>query len=230
MSLQQDPGAAAARLSPSTRVGVLNEKGGSGKTMLTLALAQHTAAAAGRALVVDTDGQASSHDLTAAMTDPGYDVVAERDPATLSRIGELREHDSIYVDTPGHRENVPFLRRLLEHLDFVIIPYDHEPESILPTVRTLQLVIASGVPYGVAVTKMPGGQPGREVYADAARTIQTAGGVVLRSFIRRYRAWPNSLRAGVPLTRWREGNASALREDVARVHTEVLLNTRRTAA
>src|SRR5512135_255875 len=61
-----------ARQTDSYVIAVLNQKGGVGKTMVTLSLAAHTAAANGRALVVDVDPQANAYDLTKLMDGPGY--------------------------------------------------------------------------------------------------------------------------------------------------------------
>ena len=73
-----------ARQTDSYVIAVMNQKGGVGKTLVTLSLAAHTVAAYGRALVVDVDPQANAHDLTRAMQDPGYEVVHELDPAQLT--------------------------------------------------------------------------------------------------------------------------------------------------
>ena len=64
---------ATTRETNSYVISVMNQKGGVGKTMITLSLAAHTAAANGRALVVDVDPQSNAHDLTRTMADPGYD-------------------------------------------------------------------------------------------------------------------------------------------------------------
>ena len=53
-----------ARQTDSYVITIANQKGGVGKTMVTLSLAAHTAAAYGRALVVDVDPQANAYDLT----------------------------------------------------------------------------------------------------------------------------------------------------------------------
>ncbi len=57
-----------------------------------------------------------------------------------------------------------------------------------------------------------------------AHTLERQGIPHFRSFVRFYRAWPNSLKAGVPITRWNERHSPKIREDVAAVHTELPLN------
>jgi len=124
-----------ARQTDSYVIAVMNQKGGVGKTMVTLALAAHTAAANGRALVVDVDPQATAYDLTQLIEDPGYDVVHELDPVELTRIRQLRDYDTILVDCPGSLEGRDVLDQVLARSTYVVIPYPHEPEAALPTLR-----------------------------------------------------------------------------------------------
>jgi chromosome partitioning protein len=203
-------------------IAVVNQKGGVGKTMVTLSLAAHTAAANGRALVVDVDPQSNAHDLTITMQDPGYDVVLELDPGELGRISQLRDYDTILVDSPGSLDHDAVLDRILEASTYVVIPYPHEPEALLPTLRSVRKVQDAGVPYGVVLTKADP-RLGADFVLDAWSTLESAGVRHFRSVIREYRAWPNSLKAGVPITRHSERYAPKVREDVASLHTELLL-------
>ena len=218
----------SARQTDSYVIAVMNQKGGVGKTMVTLALAAHTAAANGRALVVDVDPQATAYDLTQLMEDPGYDVVHELDPVELTRIRQLRDYDTILVDCPGSLEGRDVLDQVLARSTYEVIPYPHEPEAALPTLRTARKVRESGVPYGVVVT-MADPRLGADFIIDAWSTLETAGIRHFRSAIREYRAWPNSLKAGVPITRWNERYAPKVREDIASLHTELLLDIGRRA-
>jgi chromosome partitioning protein len=216
------------RQTDSYVIAVANQKGGVGKTMVTLALAAHTAAAHGRALIVDVDPQATSYDMTQLMQDPGYDVLHEVDPVQLTRIRQLREYDTILVDCPGSLEGRDVMAEVLTRSTFVIIPYDHGPESVLPAVRTAEMVKAAGVPYAAVVTKADP-RLGADHILDAWDTLDRGGVRHFRSAIREYRAWPNSLKNGVPITRWNERYAPRLREDIAGLHTEVLLELGRMA-
>lgn len=219
-----------ARQTDSYVIAVMNQKGGVAKTMVALSLAAHTVAAYGRALVVDVDPQANAYDLTRAMEDPGYEVVHELDPVQLTRIRQLRDFDTILVDCPGSLEGRNVLAEVLARSTFVIIPYDHEPESVLPTIRTARRVKKSGVPYAAVITKADP-RLGAEFIIDAWNTLEKEGIRHFRTVIREYRAWPNSLKNGVPITRWNERYAPKLREDVASLHTELLLDLgRRTPA
>jgi chromosome partitioning protein len=222
-----------------------NQKGGAGKTMLALALAAHTAAANGRALLVDVDPQANSYDLSAVMADPGYDTLHELDPAQLAKLRRLRDYDTILVDSPGSLgaidRNGPdrsedragnVLAGVLRESSFVLVPYDHTPEILRPTIRTAAVIRDAGVPFAVVVTKadVTGGEDRMRAWVEDAHAVLASAGVpYFRSFIRGYRAWPNSIRAGVPITRYSERHAPKVREDVARLHAELLLELGRRA-
>lgn len=217
-----------ARQTDSYVIATLNQKGGVGKTMITLSLAAHTVAAHGRALVVDVDPQATAYDITRAMRDPGYEVVHELNPAELTRIRQLRDFDTILVDGPGSLEGHDVLNEVLARCTYVIIPYDHTPESVLPTIRTARKVKESGVPYAAVITRADP-RLGADFIVDAWKMLEREQIRYFRTAIRWYRAWPNSLKAGVPITRWNERYAPRLREDIASLHTELLLDLGRLA-
>ncbi|WP_067143995.1 ParA family protein [Microtetraspora malaysiensis] len=221
-------GAATARRTDSYLITIANQKGGVGKTMLTLSLAAHTAKANGRAFVWDIDPQANAYDLTSVMNSPGYDVVHELDPNRVADVRRMRQYDTVFIDCPGSLEGREILSQIVRASTFVLIPYDHEPESILPTLRTARRVAELGIPYAVVVTKA-NPQVGADHVLDAWKTLEDQQIPHFQSFVRLYRAWPNSLKAGVPITRWNERYAPKVREDIAAVHTELLLNIGRIA-
>jgi chromosome partitioning protein len=217
-----DPGGAEARQTDSTIVAICNQKGGVGKTLCTLGLCAHTAHAHGRALAVDVDPQANAHDLTLALSDPGYDVVHELNPAALKSIRELRNYDMIFVDCPGSLEGRDVLDEVLRWSQFAIIPYDHEPLALQPTLNTVRYVTERGIPYGVLLNNVDP-RLGAEHVMDAWRTLEGAGVTCFRTVVRHYRAWSNSLRDGVPITRYRGRYAPNARQDIGAVNTELLL-------
>jgi hypothetical protein len=92
---------AAARMSDSPVVALINGKGGVGKSTLALGLCAYTAQTHGAALLVDCDPQATAYELTEALETPGYEVVHEFDPGQLARLKSARGYDLIAVDCPG---------------------------------------------------------------------------------------------------------------------------------
>ena len=232
----------SARQTDSYVITMANQKGGVGKTMLALALAAHTAAANGRALLVDVDPQANSYDLSAVMEDPGYDTLHELDPAQLAKLRRLRDYDTILVDSPGSIGSIDrqgsgdkaatVLAGILRESTFVLLPYNHLPEAVRPTVRTAAVIRDAGVPFAAVVTMADttSGEDRLRAWVEEAHGVLSAAGVpYFRSFVRQYRAWPNSVRAGVPITRYSERHAPKVREDVGRLHAELLLELGRRA-
>ncbi|MFI6541446.1 ParA family protein [Nonomuraea sp. NPDC050547] len=219
----------AARAARSYLIPIINGKGGVGKTMLTLGLAAHTAKANGRALVWDTDPQGTAHQVTNVLADPGYEVRLDTDPDHIEEIRSLQDIDTVFADCPGSLEADKILARIVKNATFVLIPYDHEFESVLPTIRTAKRVAEMGVPYAAVVTKADP-QVGAQHVLEAWETLEAENIPHFRSFVRKYRAWPNSLKAGIPITRYNERYAPKLREDLAAVHTELLLNIGRAGA
>ncbi|MBC6470737.1 hypothetical protein [Actinomadura alba] len=162
------------------------------------------------------------------MDSPGYDVIHELDPDRVADVRQMRQYDTVFVDCPGSLEGRDILSQIVKASTFVLIPYDHEPESVLPTLRTARRVAELGIPHAVVVTKA-NPQVGADHVLDAWKTLKDQGIPHFQSFVRLYRAWPNSLKAGVPITRWSERHSPKIREVIAAVHTELLLNIGRVA-
>jgi chromosome partitioning protein len=223
MPTDPDP---SARFSDTPIVVCANQKGGVGKTTIALGLCAQTAFAHGQALLVDTDPQASSYDLTALLDDPGYEVVHELNPGQLGKIRSVRNYDLIVVDLPGSLEGQEILGTVLRYASFVIVPYDHEPASLAPTMRTARYVAERKVPYAVLVTNVDP-RLGAEHLEDAWGLLDREHIPRFRTAIRHYRVWSNAIRDGVPITRYAGGRyATAARTDLSAVMTELLLRMR----
>lgn len=217
---------APVRESLSNVISIENQKGGVAKSMLTLALSAHTGQCGGEALAVDVDPQGTAYDFSQRMTDPGYDFIHETDPAQLQRIRELRRYDDIWVDTPGNRENMLVLKEVEQEASYILIPYDYEPESFLPTMLTVEQVRESGKPFAVVVTKAVD----EDMVKAAWETLDDAGVHHLRSYVLKSNVWRNSLLAKTPITRHKERYAPRLQQCIGAVHTEVHMELSRRAA
>jgi chromosome partitioning protein len=212
---------AAARMADSPVVAVMNGKGGVGKSTLALGLSAYTAETHGAALLVDCDPQATAYELTGSLDEPGYDVVHELDPAQLARIKAARGYDMVTVDCPGSLEGHDVLGAVLEWTDFALIPYDHEVATLQPTIKTARYAEEHGTRYAVVVNNVDP-RLGAEHLLDAWGTLDSLGIPHFRTAVRQYRAWSKSLHDGVPITRYRGGNATNARADLAAVMTELL--------
>ena len=223
------PPVTEARIASPWIVAVPNQKGGVGKTTLALALAAVTADANGRALVIDVDPQSSTADMAGRMLDPGFDFTHEKDPAMLTRLRELRNYDMVFIDCPGNLEDTETLGGVLAVADYAVIPFTHDPLAVRPTVRTARYVARHGVPYKVILNNVD-----PRLGADEIRTAWALldGGELarFRCAVRGYRAYSTALANRQTVIQYRGRYAANVREDVKRVHTELLLDLGRLAA
>lgn len=224
-------GAVTARTSDPWVIAVANQKGGAGKTTLTLGLAATTADSSGRTLVVDVDHQGSAKEIAEMAGDAlPFEFAADEDPETLGMLRQIRDYDSIYVDCPGNLTDTAVLEQVLKNADFVVIPFIPEVQYRNPTRRTAQLAVEFGLPYLVVVN---GADPlrGSKPVEDAWKMLDGWGLVRARSFIRRYVAWPQSQLEGQMITQYRGDRSwrTAL-DDMRRLHSEVLIELGRVGA
>jgi chromosome partitioning protein len=218
-----------ARIASPWVVALPNQKGGVGKTTLALALAAVTADANGRALVVDVDPQSSSAEMAGRMGDPGFDFSHEMDPGTLARLRELRNYDMVFIDCPGSLEGGQILAAVLAVADFAVIPFTHDPVAVRPTVRTARFVAGHGVPYKVILNNVDPRLGADEIRA-AWELLDQGGLARFRCAVRAYRAYSTALVNKQTVIQYRGRYAANVREDVKRVHTELLLDLGRIAA
>ena len=218
-----------ARIASPWIVAVPNQKGGVGKTTLALALAAVTADANGRALVVDVDPQSSSAEMAGRMLDPGFDFSHEMDPGMLTRLRELRAYDMVFIDCPGSLEGGQILAAVLAVADYAVIPFMHDPMAVRPTVRTAKFVAEHGVPYKVILNNIDPRLGADEIRA--AWELLDGGGLArFRCAVRAYRAYSTAQANRQTVIQFRGRYAANVREDVKRVHTELLLDLGRIAA
>ena len=127
---------------PMRLIAVANQKGGVGKTTVTMQLG---AALSRRfqVLVVDVDPQQSSvwwaENVHRRLP---FDFAGKQSPKALARLRDLRvEYDYVLVDTPGSLEDTAILETVLDAADEVVVPLTPEPLAIDPTVRTITRLI-----------------------------------------------------------------------------------------
>lgn len=229
MSAVAQRGAGAEVVRPAIVV-VLSAKGGVGKTMIVMALLAYAAYLGRRAIGADADPQASTYDLSGALHKPGYKVVHIRDVAELAGLRELVGFDLVVVDMPGNldtREGKVLAEAVLEQADFVVIPYDHQPSTLMPTMRTVEFVEARKIPYRVLLTNIDG-RLGPDVIEQAWNVLGSAPH--FRTWLRKWSAWPNSQVAGRTIMRYSQGNAREARKDIAAVYSELMLDLGRVRA
>ena len=156
---------------------VLNQKGGVGKSTISVNLAAVTADVCNRGddpdasspvLALSVDPQGSAVWWASRMDDlPFHIAQAHDDLDGLKKIRNLPGIEHVYVDTPGWIDLAPddgasdplgkgpaadVLRAVLDMADQVIVPIETEPLSFDPTARTIKTVLEPrGLRYIVVI-------------------------------------------------------------------------------
>ena len=191
-------------------IAVANQKGGVGKTTVTMNLAA-VAAETSRVLVVDVDPQGSAG-FWADQAGDGlpFDVAADENPANLAQLRSL-DYDVVFVDTPGSLEGRSVLAAVLEEADFVI----------QPLVRTInEVVLPRKLEYRVLLNKVDPRVPADIV--DAAGLLDSAGLMRFRGYIRQYKVHTTSPIDGRVVTQYpHDRSADRGAEDFRKVALEL---------
>jgi cellulose biosynthesis protein BcsQ len=169
---------------------------------------------------VDADPQGSAYDLSQILAEPGYEFVAETDPAALARLQEVSDRELILVDTPGNLREDSILGKVLACADLIIIPSGMTVTALRPTLATIEYIRkwTPGKPYKVLLSNIssaPGGdREARELLA--GRDIPCFAGRVTRHAVHE-----NALRDGVPISRYPGRYAAMAQADLLSVLVEL---------
>src|SRR5947209_20167795 len=103
-------------------IGVINLKGGVGKTTISINLAAVIAKAGNRVLLVDADPQGSAFGWSAAReADPIFPVVGMAKPTLHRDLPELaKDYDVVVIDGPARMKEIGWAAIMVSNL--VVIP------------------------------------------------------------------------------------------------------------
>ena len=126
-------------------VGVLNQKGGVGKTTLSVNLAACLARTGARVLLIDADPQGSSLDWAAARQgEPLFSVVGFPRATIHKEIAQLGQgYDHIIIDGPPRVTDLA--RSAIMASDIVVIPVQPSPYDIWAAEEVVKLITEARV-------------------------------------------------------------------------------------
>lgn len=121
-------------------VGLLNQKGGVGKTTLSVNLAAALARTGARVLLIDADPQGSALDWAAAREgEPLFSVVGLPRPTVHKEIGKIgHDYDHIVIDGPPRVTDLA--RSAIMASDVVLIPVQPSPYDIWAADEIVNLI------------------------------------------------------------------------------------------
>jgi chromosome partitioning protein len=122
------------------RIGVLNQKGGVGKTTLSVNIAASLARGGARVLLIDADPQGSALDWAAARQEPAlFTVVGFPRPQIHKEIDQLGHgYDHIVIDGPPRVTEL--VRSAIMASDVVLIPVQPSPYDVWAAEEVVKLV------------------------------------------------------------------------------------------
>jgi chromosome partitioning protein len=226
---------------------VLNQKGGVGKSTITVNLAAVTADvltnrddpdASSPVAAVSIDPQGSAIWWASRVNElPFHIVQAHDDLDGLKRLGELPGIQHVYVDTPGWIEletgddtaeplgrgpAADALRVVLDIADCVIVPMETEPLSFDPTARTINKVVRPrGVPYIVVINNWEP-RDGQRDLDETKEFVKANGWPLAHTVIRHYKLHTRASADGQVVTEYATNGVSLrAREDFYRLALEL---------
>jgi len=124
---------------------VTNQKGGCGKSTISLTLADGLLRKGHRVLVIDTDTQNSSVDwaATATLHDCNRpDVISISRPSIDAELSQYQDYDYIVIDSISGIQgfSIQLVASIIKSADLVLIPIIPAPVDIWGTIKTIEMV------------------------------------------------------------------------------------------
>lgn len=210
-------------------IGVINQKGGAGKTTLAINLAA-SYTWMGRVLLVDVDPQSSATFWANRVGDKAkFDITHNTDPDVLTQIRKL-PYEIVVVDTPGSLEGADVLSAVIPKCDITVIPTEPSALGFEPLQRTKKLADDSNIPCRVVLSRVDPRSDGTDV-ADIRELLTAADIPCLKTHIRAYKVHARGPLDGKVVTDMGWGrSARHARDDFQNLSREIVGISRTPAA
>lgn len=154
-------------------IGIISQKGGTGKTTLALHLAAAAQEAGQVSLVIDTDPQATASQWAAWRGDAPPEVIDSPPPRLAAKVEAAKGQGAtlIVIDTPPHADSAA--RAAAEIADLVLIPCRPSAFDLSAIQTTAKLVQLLRKPAYVVFTA--GNPNAPRVYAEAGELVDSYG-------------------------------------------------------
>jgi chromosome partitioning protein len=156
-----------------TTIAIVSQKGGSGKTTLSVNLAAAAEASGAVALIIDTDPQATASQWGAWRSDRAPEVIDSAPPRIQVKVDAAKNQGAtfIVVDTPPHADSAA--SRAVEAADIVLIPCRPSAFDLAAIKTTASLVRLFDKPAFVVFTAGPPQAP--RMYEEASELVRGFG-------------------------------------------------------